>query len=209
MITSPPATPRSPLIAPITRPRKNPEAILGIAERGNRPKGATEEKDSTIITLPSASSKAKTARFNARGESRRSQPTPAYAPSTAPHASASVSYRKGTRLAVLSVYRRVGSAASSVSRLIAKLTGIAVFSGSLSVPARYGSRNSAPPSPTTPPARPTMNPMNTCRVIRPGECSNRPQYQSTPTLPAGGSCADACPVIAPTPARPSAWSVHR
>src|SRR5580704_2401576 len=50
---------------------------------------------------------------------------------------------------------------------------MAVFNGRPRVPARYGSRSSAPPNPTKPPAKPTMNPTNALRTMRLGVSSGR------------------------------------
>jgi len=153
IITSAPAAPNRPLIAPTTNPNTSPETISNALGFGSRPIGMTAINALDIITTPSRRSSANTACFSAA----LNQLTPMH-----PKPHPGPKQRADEKRHEVRYVKRVESSGQSRNRAAkptARFTGMAVFRGTRNVPVKYGSRSSAPPNPTKPPANPTTNPM--------------------------------------------------
>jgi hypothetical protein len=125
IISSPPATPSKLLTKPISRPQVMPALMRHAAACGSNPAPCWGRKPSIIKAAPIPTSNKNMIRSRGVFDSRAPTVAPTKAATTAPPISARIAAVNGCKGASVSVRPRMASEAARVTRLTARLSGIA------------------------------------------------------------------------------------
>ena len=105
-------------------------------------------------------------RYRVASRARAAHDAPTHAPATLPISRLATTPRWPTTSLAGTTRSRAGTATSTTNRLIALFTITASRATNPKIPINSGSRNSAPPRPTSPPTTPTAAPAANARPIR-------------------------------------------